>query len=115
MGSFWKPKYFQDVWKDFATQNAPKKDALGRPGVLAGESAGAADWKVLELRYVEPHPMPKLTAKLNEEIARMGSNKRFCATMTDEDYSNCTQQLLLKACSSAESVSGVVRKRHSAR
>merc|ERR1711959_133246 len=44
--------------------------------------------------YVEPHAMPKLTKALNEELLRMGSNKRFQASMTDEDYSNCTQQLL---------------------
>merc|ERR1712118_507726 len=44
--------------------------------------------------YSEPRKLPKLTSKLNEELQRMGATKRFSTTMTDEDYSNCTQPLL---------------------
>jgi hypothetical protein len=44
--------------------------------------------------YSEPRTLPKLTQKLNEELQRMGATKRFSTTMTDEDYSNCTQPLL---------------------
>merc|ERR1719409_1479663 len=44
--------------------------------------------------YAEPIKMPKLTERLNTELVRMGATKRFSVQMTDEDYSNCSQQLL---------------------
>jgi hypothetical protein len=44
--------------------------------------------------YVPPRKMKALTERLNEELNRMGSRKRFAASMTDDDYTNCSQQLL---------------------